>query len=159
MGNPKRILLIEDNKHDQYFFIQALKEVGSAVLFDIANNGKEALDKLTSSDELPDLIFTDLHMPVMDGVEYLSKTAKMPMIRDIPVVVLSSDLSRIGSISDLGARLFIEKPDDCNLLQKMIEFVLEMKFMTGEDDTDRMGFQFIRFNFNTGANKFNIANQ
>ena len=143
MENSKRILLIEDNKDDQFFFIQALKEIESVTLFHIANNGKEALDKLTSCAVLPDLIFTDIHMPVMDGVEYLSATIKMPLIRDIPVVVLSSDTSQMESISHLGVRAFIEKPTNCMVLQKLVEYVLDMGFMTDENAADCPGFQFI----------------
>jgi|GEM_PF-250435 len=150
MEKSTQILLIEDNKHDQYFFMQALNEIESVTLFHIANNGKEALDKLTSSDALPDLIFTDIHMPVMDGIEYLSETAKMPLIRDIPVVVLSSDTSKMEAIRDLGVRAFIEKPTNCDILQKLVEYVLSMGFMTNKNADDCLGFQFIRSNSTIG---------
>ena len=148
MGSSKRILLIEDNKHDQFFFKQALNEIDSATLFFVANNGKEALDKLSSSDVLPDLIFTDIHMPVMDGIEYLSETVKLPLIKDIPVVVLSSDPTRMEAIRDLGVRVFIEKPANCDILQKLLEYVLTMQFMTTENAAECLGFQFIRSDSN-----------
>jgi CheY-like chemotaxis protein len=151
MKKSTQILLIEDNKHDQYFFVQALKEIESASLFHVANNGKEALHKLASSDTLPDLIFTDINMPVMDGIEYLSETVKMPLIMDIPVAVLSSDTTKMETLRDLGVRVFIEKPEDCNVLQKLVEYVLDMSFMTSETSTDSLGFQFIRSNYDIGT--------
>ena len=152
MENQKQILLIEDNKHDQFFFIQALKEIESATLFHVANNGKEALEILTTNLTLPDIIFTDIHMPVMDGIKYLSETVNMPLIRDIPVVVLSSDPSQMETLRDLGARAFIEKPTNCDILHKLLEYVLTMGFMTTDKAAECLGFQFIRSDSNLYIN-------
>lgn len=130
MGNATSIFLIEDDKHDQYFFKQALHNIECASLYDIANNGREALAKLRAADTLPDLIFTDIHMPEMDGIECLTEIIKIPVIRDIPVVVLSSDTTQIETLSKMGVKIFIEKPCDCTILQKLVEYVLDMEFMT-----------------------------
>ena len=130
MQNSKSILLIEDNKHDQYFFSQAVKEIESASLYHVANNGRDALDKLQSSVDLPDFIFTDINMPVMDGVQCLTEIIKDPKIKDIPLVVLSTDTSRIGLLNEMGVKVFIEKPADFNDLTKLIKYVLSMQFMT-----------------------------
>lgn len=152
MGEPKSILLIEDNQHEQFFFIQALIEIGTATLFHVANNGREALDKLTSSHSLPDLVVTDIHMPVMDGIQYLTQAMNIPVIKDIPVVVLSNDTSQIESVSQLGARAFIEKPVDFISLKRLIIYILEMGFMNAETAADCIAFQFIRSNYNIGTN-------
>ena len=133
MEKSTRILLIEDNKHDQYFFTQAILDIESAALYHIANNGQEALAKLKSSEALPDLIFTDIHMPVMDGIECLSEIIKIPIIQDIPVVVLSSDTTKIDILTQMGVKAFIEKPVDCKILQKLVEHVLCMDFVLGKN--------------------------
>jgi CheY-like chemotaxis protein len=133
MKNPTLILLIEDNKHDQYFFSQAILQIPSATLYHIANNGKEALDKLRSSDPLPDLIFTDIHMPIMGGIECLSEIKTIPYLCDIPVIVLSSDTSKIEILTQMGVKVFIEKPSDYILLQKLLEETLKMNFETDKD--------------------------
>lgn len=57
MKGPKSILLVEDNEFEQIIFTKALSEIVNATLFDIANNGKEALAKLENPITLPDLIF------------------------------------------------------------------------------------------------------
>jgi CheY-like chemotaxis protein len=128
MQNSTSILLIEDDKHDQYFFSQAILEIASVKLWQVANNGREALDILRSADHLPDLIFTDIHMPVMDGVECVSEIKKLPNICDIPVVVLSSDTSKIEILTKMGVKVFIEKPGDYILLQRLLAHVLAMDF-------------------------------
>lgn len=148
MPNSKQILLIEDNIHDQFFFKQALSEIEEVELFHIANNGREALDKLKASSMLPHLIFTDIHMPVMDGIEYLTEAMKLPLIRDIPVVVLSSDSSVVDSISQFGVRAFIEKPDNCIVLKKLVDYALHMVFAPGQNAATYQGFRLISPNAN-----------
>jgi len=115
------ILLVEDNRLYQLLFIQVLKEIKHAILFDIANNGKEALDKLENSDTLPDFIFTDINMPVMDGIECLTEIKKNPKIKDIPVVILSSSTPQPELVKKLGAKVFLKKSSDGNTLREQLE--------------------------------------
>jgi CheY-like chemotaxis protein len=129
----KSILLIEDNKDDQYFFTKAIHDIESASLYHVANNGQEAICKLKSADRLPDIIFTDINMPLMDGIECLSQIKKMPAVKHIPLVVLSTDTSRINTLEQMGVRVFIEKPSDLSILKKLIEHVLGMDFSINRD--------------------------
>src|SRR5437868_9877924 len=112
MTRSVSILLVEDNRLYQLLFIQVLKEIKHAILYGIANNGKEALDKLENSDTLPDLIFTDINMPVMDGFECLTEIKKNPKIKNIPVVILSSSTPQIELVHKLGAKAFLKKPSN-----------------------------------------------
>lgn len=133
MENLKSILLIEDDEDDQYFFTQVILQIGSYTLYHIAGNGREALNKLRLSPTLPDFIFTDVNMPLMDGIECLMEIAKIPVVQDIPVIVLSSDISHMDKLTQLGVRAFIKKPSDCNILKKLVEGALTMNFMTGSN--------------------------
>jgi CheY-like chemotaxis protein len=76
-------------------------------------------------------------MPVMDGIECLSEIVNIPIIRDIPVVVLSSDTSKIELLSKMGVKAFIEKPVDCRLLQRLVQQVLGMNFTSGRNPMDQ----------------------
>jgi len=129
MKDQIRILLVEDNKHDQYFFTHAIREIEHATLYHIANNGQEALNKLADPGILPDLIFTDINMPVMDGIECLSQILKNPEIKHIPVIVLSGDKKQIPIVRALGAKAFIEKPSDYSMLRKQIEHIISIYFV------------------------------
>src|SRR5687767_6156612 len=115
MKQSKSILLVEDSRMDQLLFIYALKEIENAILHDIANNGKEALDKLENADILPDLIFMDVQMPVMDGIECLEEIIKNPQLNNIPVVILSSCRTKAEVVQKLGAKAFLEKPFDSKI--------------------------------------------
>ena len=75
---PKYILLVDDDIDDQEFFIDALGAIENANLFGVANNGKEALALLANSVPLPDHIFMDFNMPVMNGIECLTENRKKP---------------------------------------------------------------------------------
>lgn len=110
MKNIKSILLVEDDKDDQYFFIKALSEMDDVSLFSVANNGQEALDLLRAAETLPALIFMDINMPVMNGVECLSEMVVDPRIRDIPVVILTTSTEQREHVLKLGASAFIKKP-------------------------------------------------
>jgi CheY-like chemotaxis protein len=91
MQNKKNIFLVEDDADDQYFFTEALREIEHANLFAIADNGQDALDKLKNSMLLPDVIFTDINMPKLSGIGFLRALLKTSRIKNIPVVVLSTD--------------------------------------------------------------------
>ena len=133
MKKSPRILLIEDNIHDQYFFSQTILQIDPAIVCQMAHNGKDAIEMLRSLDPLPDIIFIDIHMPMMDGVECLTEIKKLSQVCDIPVIILSSDISKNETLTQMGVKVFIEKPSDYILLQKLLEHVLNMNFETGEN--------------------------
>jgi CheY-like chemotaxis protein len=128
MESQKNILLIEDEQSDQFFFRLALKGIANASLYHIASNGLEALTKLTEPGILPDLIFTDINMPVMDGIQCLSEIKKNPSIKNIPVIVLSSDTTAIDVVQKMGAKAFIQKTGDYKMLQMKLEEAINMDF-------------------------------
>jgi len=128
MTRSKTILLVEDNRLYQLLFIQVLKEIKHAILYGVANNGKEALDKLENSATLPDLIFTDINMPVMDGIECLTEIKKNPKIKDIPVVILSSAIPQTELVQKLGAKAFLKKPSDMHTLREQLEQMINLDF-------------------------------
>jgi CheY-like chemotaxis protein len=128
MKAPLTVLLVEDDQDDQFFFIEAIGEIENVTLYAVANNGKEALDLLQHSVSRPDLIFTDLNMPVMDGLECLSEIMNNPETKGIPVVVLSTDCARTDQACKLGAKAFIKKPSDSNVLRMQIEGMINFYF-------------------------------
>lgn len=75
-----------------------------------AANGKEALDILGK--EWIDLIFADINMPVMNGVEMIEKMSHDGLLKTIPVVVVSTEGSqtRIEQLKDKGVTAYIRKP-------------------------------------------------
>jgi CheY-like chemotaxis protein len=105
----KRVLIVEDELALREAWGDLLASEGYAV--EAAAHGREALQRLESSDSLPDVILLDLMMPVMSGREFLEKRAASPRLRQVPVIVCGADLR------DLPLKL---RPEAC--LQKPVTF-------------------------------------
>jgi CheY-like chemotaxis protein len=129
MQTHKRILLIEDDLDDQLFFKEAICSIGDTELLYIANNGLEALVWLNSTTQIPDLIFSDINMPLMDGIECYSEILKNKRTSKIPVVFLSSDTYRINLLGEMGIKVFIKKGGDDYKMSLQIKQAINLSLM------------------------------
>ena len=133
MKKLKSILLVEDDEDDQFFFIEAMSKIENATLYAIAKNGKEALDCLENSSTLPDIIFMDINMQIMNGIECLTLIMKNPLICTIPVVMLTTSSAQKELAHTLGAKAYIKKPWDGKLLYTQIEQMINLDFILDSD--------------------------
>lgn len=118
----QNILLVDDDEEDQEIFITAIKEVSSSVTCTALFDAREALEKLVIKVIIPDIIFLDLNMPVMNGQEFLTEIKKNPGLKNIPVIIFStsSHSSTIRLTKELGAYDFITKPSKYDELVKIL---------------------------------------
>jgi CheY-like chemotaxis protein len=123
------VMLVEDNKADQLLFTEALSHVKNTRLFGIAENGVEALMKIEQSAQLPDIIFSDIIMPVMDGIELLHQILNNHRTKNIPVIILSSATGQARNVCSKGARVFIKKPIDAEILREQLDVVVNSNFL------------------------------
>lgn len=128
MNLPKNILLVEDDPEDQLFFIEALSEIKNANLYGVAGNGKEALDVLENSVNLPEIIFLDINMPLMNGIECLTAIMQNPQIKNIPVVIFTTEIGQMELARKLGAKAIVKKTYDGKILRKQLEEVISSDF-------------------------------
>ena len=126
----KRIFLVDDDIDDQLFFTDALKEIDESIQCDIANNGKDALERLKNLLLLPDILFLDLNMPFMNGYECLSQLKNETRLAGIPVVIFttSNDPKDVEITHQLGADVFLSKPNEFTLLREKLERILKLDF-------------------------------
>jgi CheY-like chemotaxis protein len=85
----KNVLIIDDCIEIQILLRFLLESKGYHV--DCSSNGEEALKRLGVDESLPDLILLDLQMPVMDGLSFLNIRKKNPLLKAIPVVLMSAE--------------------------------------------------------------------
>lgn len=111
------ILLVEDNPVDVDLTLRAFarRKLANPVL--VARDGEEALDwvpRWVAGEALPAVILLDLNMPRVDGLTVLRELKAHPVVRHIPVVILttSKEDHDIHAAYDLGANSYIVKPVD-----------------------------------------------
>jgi len=122
------VLLVEDDLDDQEFIRQAFDELGRGHKLEIANNGREAIERLSEMPPhaLPCLIILDINMPVLDGIEMLRILKSEQKFSDIPKVVFTTSNSityKEESLSN-GAADYLVKPSEMRSLVSSIEKML-----------------------------------
>lgn len=130
-SQPVRILLAEDDSDDQFLFTEALAQITTNTHLTIVGNGKKALDKLEEQkDPFPDIIFLDINMPIMDGIECLKKIRANHTLKDIPCLIFSTSTTEsvVEHTYKAGANLYVTKPTHYNKLVKIIEKVLQLNW-------------------------------
>lgn len=105
------IFIVDDSATTRTYITKNL-EVAQVPIQKITTctNGKEAWDLLQTS--LPDLMFLDINMPVMTGIELMEKVAQAGMAAKMAVVIISSEgnAQRIEKLTTLGVKKFLRKP-------------------------------------------------
>jgi len=134
MAALKRILLVEDNERDVELTLAALEEYNLANEVIVARDGAEALDYLYQRgkysdrvDGLPAVVLLDLNMPKVDGMEVLQRMKLDPVLKQVPVVMVTSSRVEQDLVRsyELGVNAYVVKPVD---FQKFIESIRQIGF-------------------------------
>jgi CheY-like chemotaxis protein len=119
----KTILLAEDNQNDVDLTLLALAEYNLANNIEVVNDGVEVLEYLRSQGKFkgrkpgyPAVILLDLKMPRMDGIGVLKEIKNDPLLKIIPVVMVTSSREETDLIQSykLGVNAYVVKPVDFN---------------------------------------------
>jgi two-component system chemotaxis response regulator CheY len=104
-----KVLIVEDSPTMRQLIVFALKRLRGLTIVE-ANDGVDGLKKLSS--DTFDLIFTDINMPIMDGLKLVSLVRNDPGYKQVPIVIITTE----GASEDreralaLGANDYITKP-------------------------------------------------
>ena len=119
------ILLVEDNKINQKIVILSLEKLVKNI--DIANNGKEALDKFGTSNY--DVILMDIQMPVMDGFLATKKIREIEASTNsfTPIIAITANAMSGDRETCLAAGMdeYISKPFQVDILIRKMESLLD----------------------------------
>lgn len=122
------ILIIDDESSAVELLTLILEQNGFSVL--TASNGQEGLDR--AREKRPDLIVTDVLMPVMDGYEFYKEAKKDPVVKNIPVIIVTARGAMRSAFEVVGADCFFEKPVDPPQLVSTINTLLEHSNFSGK---------------------------
>lgn len=130
-GDPKIVLLVEDNEAHAEMVMRSFRELDVANVIHHVSDGQQALDFLhhtggpgkTAGNPCPDLVLLDLRLPKVDGLDVLREIKKTPSLQRIPVVIFtSSDAeSDISRSYDAHANSYIVKPTEFKKFTRIME--------------------------------------
>jgi len=129
-GRKQTILIVDDKWENRSVIVNLLEPLGFTVV-----EGVDGEDGLVKANQVkPDLIITDLAMPVMDGYEFLRQIRQSEMLKTLPVIVSSASVSTIDQQQSLaaGGDDFMTKPVQADELFKLCEKHLEIEWVYEE---------------------------
>lgn len=120
-----KILTVDDSRAVRIIVRKAFKAYNAEIIE--AANGVEGL--AAASKHKPDLVLLDITMPIMDGVEMLTKLKSDPATRSAPVIMLTAEAGRemVLKIAKLGIRDYIVKPFKEEVLTEKVGRIIDLR--------------------------------
>lgn len=140
---PLHIMLADDDEDDRLFFKEAFEEV--KIKYDITtfNDGEQLMEYLSQpGNPLPDIVFLDLNMPRKSGMECLREIRGSERLKKISVAIYSTSSSEqdIEDTFVAGANVYIKKPNDFNMLKKVLSDVVHINWQYIVDGLNKDSF-------------------
>lgn len=122
------IVIAEDDLDDGEFVLKSFSRHPAFTRIDWVKNGKELLNFLKNSPTVPNVILTDINMPIIDGIEALEHIFKDPHLSSISAFVYSSTVNPAYQIrcTELGVKSFLIKPFSLSDYDKIPGQILRM---------------------------------
>ena len=112
-------VIIDDCKDNSFFFSESLKNAGYMNEVHIFDDPNDFLE----SGIIPDVIFTDINMPIMNGVEFIQKVKENPKYDNCILSVVSgvkNDITMEKELAELGVSYFFVKPIPIRALNEVL---------------------------------------
>lgn len=120
---PIKLLLADDDVDDRFFFKDSLSKLPIETSLTTVTNGVELMNLLlTSKEDLPDVVFLDLNMPMKSGFECLTEIMAHKKFQNLPIIIYSTSMDEpiVNSLYDQGAFHYIRKPGEYSKLKEVI---------------------------------------
>ena len=126
-GKKPTVIIVDDRRENRVLLREVLESIGFAVLE--AGNGSEGLELATQHQ--PELIITDLNMPVIDGFELMEKIRSNSKLKQTPIIVSSASVFERDKQKSFqaGADDFLPKPVQVEDLLKMLQKHLQLEWI------------------------------
>jgi len=120
------VLVVEDDAADSSLILNALLRHPNVSAAHAADSPDVALRQLASGFLTPNLVLLDIHMPRMDGFEFLEQIRELPHMAQVPVVFLTTSRLRrdVAKAKRSSASMYLVKPDEYFDLQAGLNGVI-----------------------------------
>ena len=138
-----QIALADDDEDDRQLFLKAMGNLKISTELSLFEDGQQLMDYLHSSlQDLPEVIFLDLNMPIKGGMECLKEMRNDSRFNDIMIAIYSTSSSErdIEETFINGANIFINKPNDFGKLKESIAKVIELNWQYQTSQLDKDNF-------------------
>lgn len=123
------IIIVEDDKDDQEIYAQAIDAIGIKNNIHFFDDAKEALHYLSTTEEQPFIILSDINMPGMNGLEFKKYIHDDPFLRTkgIPFVFISTNATKISvrHAHALSVQGYFAKPSSIEEIKMMLRKIFE----------------------------------
>lgn len=121
------LMYIDDDAEDREFFREAVRNIDPQLMCYMAKDGAEGLADLKEMIVMPDFIFVDVNMPIMNGRQFLMEIKKLPRLRSIPVLMYSTTNhpDEIQEYLELGAYKVLVKPNTLTKIESLVRTVIQ----------------------------------
>lgn len=119
-------LVVEDSPTMRQLLVYALRRIPGMVTIE-AGDGVDALKKL-ATEGTPDIILTDINMPIMDGLKLVQRVRSDPKLTEVPIIIITTE----GGAEDraralaLGANAYVTKPIQAPQVLKQVKELLAL---------------------------------
>lgn len=128
MQSAKKCFLIDNDTEDQEIFLLALNEIDPSISCECVDDGLLAIKKLEQeSTFIPDVIFIDMNMPLMNGLQTLERIRKFDRLQSVPIYMYSTaaDPTSVEKVKEQNATDFILKPASFTGLIDVLSSILK----------------------------------
>lgn len=124
------VFVTDDDDDDRLLFQEVIRELPYLVHLSMARDGEETINILNQSQQLPDILFLDLNMPLKNGLECLKEIKAIHKLSNLPVIIFSTSSypAAIDQAYNAGAHLYIRKPNDFLSFKRSIQYVLSVNW-------------------------------
>lgn len=130
--NTCQIVLVDDDKDDQFIFCEAFEDIDKNINICTFNNGQEFLDFIAGSEEsYPAIVFMDLNMPILNGIQCLNKLREQTRFKDLSIIIYSTSNSErdIKETFEIGANRYMNKPNSFSKLKSLLSQAISLDFI------------------------------
>ncbi|GAX42153.1 integral membrane sensor hybrid histidine kinase [Tolypothrix sp. NIES-4075] len=126
-GEQRKILVVDDKWENRSVIVNLLEPIGFNIIE--AKNGQEGLDKAVEFQ--PNLIISDLVMPVMDGFQMIQHLRRSPQLKEVVIIASSASVFEADQHKSLnaGANEFLPKPVQVETLLEMLRVHLRLEWL------------------------------
>ncbi|AOW99552.1 hypothetical protein BJP34_08890 [Moorena producens PAL-8-15-08-1] len=131
IGSRRKVLIAEDKPANRAVLQNMLEPLDFEIA--MAENGQQEIE--LAQQLQPDLILTDLVMPVKTGFEAIAELKNLPQMQDIPIIVVSASVldTDIEKSKLVGCQGFLSKPVDEQQLLELLGEYLQLEWIYEED--------------------------